>query len=151
MWTLKPHERLREWRTFREKLGSLSFEDALTETVHLWSYAPYVGHRLDRDRANSLVSWPDPWTLLHENIYCDIAKSLGMLYTLYLCKHRPANLELILYKDHTTKNDYNLVQIENGKYILNFTFDEVVNKTHLPKTLQRAYRYTTVDLDLEKY
>lgn len=151
MWNLRPDERLREWRAFREQVGQKPLADACQSVTHLWSYAPYVTHYLDPDRATSVAPWPDPWTLLYENYYCDLAKSLGMLYTLYLSEHRPADIELVIYMDTEDRQVYNLVQLAKGKYILNFSFDEVVNKTQLPKTLAVRHCYNATDLNLDLY
>jgi len=151
MWTLKPEERLREWKSFRNQIRVMSIEDACQATTHLWSYAPYMAHYLDPDRDSSVIAWPDPWLLLHENYYCDLAKSLGMLYTLYLSDHKPADLALSIYRNNQTRETHNLVEMSQGKYILNFEFDTVVNITQLPKDLDLLYRYTPDDLGLNLY
>ena len=149
MWNLYPHERLREWKTFRQNLGQVSLDEACKSTTHLWSYAPFVGHYLDPNRTTSLNPWPDPWTLLYENHYCDIAKSLGMLYTLYLSDHRPDEIELVLGTDK--KESYNLVCLAQGKYILNLSFDSVLNKADIPKDFEIKHRYNPQDLKLDQY
>lgn len=149
MWTSKPDERLREWQAFRKKIGSLPLKHACTETLHLWGYAPYVNHYLDP--VGGTAHWPDPWTLLYENYYCDLAKSLGMLYTLYLSDHKPLDIELIIATDYENHQGYNLVSLSKGKYILNFVFDTIVNKKQLPKTLKINYTYTAQDLKLDLY
>lgn len=135
MWNLEPNERLREWKQFRERINDLDFEQALTETVHLWSYAPYVNKYLDRFNHND---WPDPWQLLYDNAYCDLAKALGMLYTLYLSTHYESSfseLEIRVYKNHDNGDIFNIVWIDQGKYILNFTFDTIVNKNLIDENL----------------
>jgi hypothetical protein len=151
MWNLNPDERLREWKTFRKKIGQLSIEEACNLTTHLWSYAPYVNYYIDPDRANSTSPWPDPWTLLYENYYCDVAKCLGMLYTLYLSDHKPSDIEIQLGINVETREPCNLVSLAKGKYILNFNFDEVVNKKQLPKTIEVKYRYRPEDLNLDLF
>lgn len=151
MWNLRPDERLREWRAFRDKLSDQRLEQACSATSHLWSYAPFVGHYLDADKNSSLVSWPDPWTLLYENTYCDLAKSLGMLYTLYLSSHKPVDIELKIYQTADTREWVNLVWLSDGKYILNLAYDEVVNKKYLKRDLHLIYQYTPGDLGLDLY
>jgi hypothetical protein len=148
-WNLRPDERLREWKSFRRQLGQLTLEEACVKTAHFWSYAPYVNYYLDPAQKDN--PWPDPWTLLHENYYCDIAKSLGMLYTLYLSDHRPVDIELCIYWDSKAVQAYNLVSVNKGKYILNFVFDEVVNKQHLDNSLELKHRYNAEDLKLDLY
>ena len=151
MWNLKPDERLREWKALRKEIGQQSIDEACKRTSHLWSYAPYVNHYLDPDKNTSAISWPDPWQLLHDNYYCDLAKALGMLYTLYLSGHKPADIELLICRDNSSRQFYNLVSLSGGKYTLNFEFDTVVNKTQLPDTLEILYRYTPTDLNLDQF
>jgi hypothetical protein len=151
MWNLNPDERLREWKSFRCQLGSMSLAVACAKVSHLWSYAPYVNHYLDPDCSTSLVPWPDPWTLLYNNYYCDIAKCLGMLYTLYLSDHKPADIELLLGVDTKLHEPCNLVSLDNGNYILNLEFDTVVNKEQIPETFNLRHRYNATDLKLNQY
>ncbi len=151
MWNLKPDERLREWKAFRNQVGQQNLDDACKSVTQLWSYAPYVTHDLNPDRATSSIHRPDPWTLLYEYYYCDLAKALGMLYTLYLSDHRPTDIELLIGKDTSDGQVYNLVSLAKGKYILNFSFNEVVNKKLLPKTLAVKHRYGAQDLNLDLY
>lgn len=151
MWNLNPDERLREWKAFRNQIGQQSLEEACKSTSHLWSYAPYVNYYIDPDRTASTSPWPDPWTLLYENYYCDVAKSLGMLYTLYLSGHKPADIELLCGQDTETRQAYNLVSLAKGKYILNFDFDTIVNKKQIPLTFEVKYRYRPEDLNLDQY
>ena len=142
MWNLEPNERLREWKQFRERINNLDFDQALTETVHLWSYAPYVNKYLDRfDNSD----WPDPWQLLYDNAYCDLAKALGMLYTLYLSTHYErsfSELEIRVYKNNNNGDIFNIVWIDQGKYILNFTFDTIVNKNLIDENLIQLCSHT---------
>lgn len=151
MWNLNPNERLREWKSFRHQLDALSLSEACSKVTHLWSYAPYVSHYLDPDLESSLVPWPDPWTLLYNNYYCDIAKSLGMLYTLYLSNHKPSDIELLLGVDTNLREPCNLVSLDNGQYILNLEFDTVVNKEQIPNTFNLKYRYNVTDLKLDQF
>jgi len=146
MWNLLPSERLRCWHEFRKSISDKRIEDALKDTVHLWCYAPYVAHYLTTDQIDQ---WPGPWELIYENYYCDLAKALGMLYTLYLSSHQ-CEIEIRTYNDPSTMEQYNLVYIDKGKYVLNYIHDEVVNKTHVPNNLKLVARLTTTDLNLEK-
>lgn len=151
MWNLRPDERLREWKSFRDQIGQLPLDQACQQVTHLWSYAPYVTYYLDPDKSVSTAPWPDPWTLLYENYYCDVAKSLGMLYTLYLSRHKPQDIKLDIYLDTSDRQIYNLVSLEQGKYILNFLFDEIVNNKQLPSTLVLKHCYNAQDLNLDLY
>lgn len=141
-----PDERLRSWQDFRTTIGQKPFEQALKDTQHLWSYAPYVAHYLTTDQ---LSTWPDPWELLYENYYCDLAKALGIVYTLYLSSHRP-DIEIRIYQDPNSKETYNLVLVDQGKYVLNMIHDEVVNKQQIDSNLKLVETITVQDLNLDR-
>ena len=86
MWKLETSERLARWRDFRKSLDNLSIEQAVQSVADFWTSCPFIPYYLDPD---DYVNWPDPWTLVEENYYCDLARSLGMLYTITLTKHNP--------------------------------------------------------------
>lgn len=146
LWSSMPYERLRLWYNFRKLLNSKTLEQAVVDVQHLWSYAPYVKYYLTTDQ---LENWPNPWELMYENIYCDLAKALGIVYTLYLSDHRP-QLEIRIYCDNATKEHYNLVFVDKGKYVLNYSHDEVVNKKYIPSSLKLIKKITSTDLKLDQ-
>lgn len=151
MWHLKVNDRLSYWREFRRRIGQLDFKNALIETNDLWNNVPYVHYYLD---PNQPKSWPDPWTLLAENYYCDIAKTLGIIYTIYLSEHKKQaeNFELCILLDKQDNYQYNLACFENGKYILNYWPAEIVNIEQVrEKQNKTLYQYSKIDLELEKY
>ena len=148
MWNLTPDERLREWRQFRIDIGKDTVESAMQRVAHLWSYAPYVTHYL---AADLVTDWPDPWTLVHENTYCDLAKTLGMFYTLYLSSHYHVSineLALEIYQDDEEKELRYIVSVNKGKYILNMMFDTVLNKKSITQNLRLQNRHTADSLHL---
>jgi len=145
-WSSMPYERLRLWFTFRKTLSQSDFITAVQKTCNLWSYAPFVKYYLTTD---NIDNWPGPWELIYENTYCDLAKALGIVYTLYLTDHRP-DIEIRIYKDHSTKEQYNLVFIDGGKYVLNLLHDEVVNKEHVTKNLSLVRVINTESLKLNQ-
>ena len=149
MWNLKSDERLAAWKEFRSLIGSLPFEEAVNKTVHLWSYAPFVNHYLDKRPA---TDWPTPWELLADGKFDDMAKALGMLYTLALSEHGKQHeflLETVTCS--SSVENYNLVMIDRGKYILNYIFDDVISKKQLDKEANVVQVYTPEDLKLSKY
>lgn len=148
-WGLRLNERLSQWREFRQKLNKLPLESALLEVNSMWSTAPFVGHYLEPDNSKD---WPDPWELLAENYYCDIAKALGIIYTIYFTRHKTTDIELHIYYDYQDKVRVNVVSVAQGKYILNYWPHEIVNTEQLlEKQLKLLYTYTSKDLQLEKY
>jgi hypothetical protein len=153
MWTLRSEDRLKEWKDFRSNLGNLSFDNALIETVKLWSFSPIVNHHLD---LTGPPNWPSPWELLDENKYDDTAKALGMLYTLYLSPHgKDHEFSMVKCQSSSTLENYNLVYVDSGKYILNYVFNEVISSKQFEevsrKFLTVTHSYTESDLQLSKY
>ena len=149
MFQEKPEDRLRSWREFRIAISNLPLEPALAQTAEFWAKAPFTPYNLDPEHPQT---WPDPWTLIDENIYCDVAKCLGIVYTLLLSKHRMAlDIEVRIYQDSQTKYVYNLSWINRGKYIINMIDGEVLNIEQFDKTLQLKQTYTAVDLQLDNY
>jgi len=68
------------------------------------------------------ASWPDPWDLLAQSGFCDLARALGMLYTVMMIHRLPLPEILLLQTSH-----HNLVQVCGGKYILNWSPGMIVN------------------------
>ena len=148
-WNLRVNDRLTQWKDFRHQLDRLPLESALVELNNMWSTAPIVNYNLDPSDPGS---WPDPWTLLAENYYCNIAKSLGMLYTIYFTGHKSVDMDLRIYYDYKDKDRYSVAYIDQGKYILNYWPYEIVNTELVEeKQLQLLYQYSSKDLQLEKY
>lgn len=149
MWNMRSEDRLREWKEFRHRIDKLPFEQAVTETVHLWSYAPFVNHYLDKIPP---IEWPGPWDLLNENRYDDTAKALGMLYTLHLSEHgKNHSFAFAKASDSTGLENYNLVYVDNGIYVLNFAFDEVISKEQLVKDVPAVRIIFETNVDLSQY
>ena len=148
-WNLRVNDRLAEWKDFRHELDRLPLESAVIELNNMWSTAPFVNYNLDPSDPNT---WPDPWTLLAENYWCDVAKALGILYTIYFTHHRNTPMELRVYYDYKDKQRYTVAWLDNGKYILNYWPYEIVNTKQVEeKQLHLLYQYSSTDLALEKY
>lgn len=146
MWSLNSENRLQSWKRFRKSISTMPLEEAITATGKLWASAPWTPYYLDADNPSD---WPDPWTLLDENYYCDLAKALGIVYTLALSEHNNISAEVRVYKDPNKHYFYNLAWIDDGKYILNMQDGEIVNKEQFDKTLQLQFKYSTKELKLE--
>jgi len=148
-WNLRVNERLAQWKDFRRNLDQLPIEQAVEQLNQFWSRAPGIGYYLAPDNT---TDWPDPWTLLAENYYCDIAKALGIVYTIYFTGHKNLNPEIRVYYDPETKERSNVAWLADGKYILNFYPYAIVNTSEVEKMqLQLLYQYSSTDLQLEKY
>ena len=66
--------------------------------------------------------WPNPWNLLADNIYCDLARALGIVYTMLMLDRKDVGTIQIAETDQG-----NLVLVDHGKYILNWGGDRLLN------------------------
>jgi hypothetical protein len=132
IWPDSFASRLASWNQLRDQCGNLPTQSAL-ETINAWWFrAPWRPYYLHWD---DQATWPDPWQLLSDDIYCELARGLGILYTITLLDRADlAPAELVL-----TQDDVNLVQVAKEKYILNWTADTVVN-TIQAVTIKRQYQ-----------
>jgi hypothetical protein len=120
MWPVTFDNRLESWVDLRNRCQSLDIETALAAINSWWFAAPWQPYYLHWD---DQTNWPDPWQLLSDNVYCDLARGLGILYTISLLNRADiADAELVLADEGC-----NLVLVAKEKYILNWDRDLVVN------------------------
>lgn len=149
MFKLKSSDRLNRWKQFRRDISLLPIDEAVQQVESVWQKCPFTPFYLDYKDPKS---WPDPWTLILENYYCDLAKVLGMLYTLYLSDHKSSiQPELRIYADKSNRTQYHIAYLCQGKYVLNLIEGQVVNKEHINQELKLVCFYTEADLKLEQY
>jgi hypothetical protein len=122
MWYPDFADRLAAWSDLRTEVQSLPLEQALQTINNWWFNSPWKSYYLHWD---DQPIWPDPWQLLSDNVYCEVARGLGILYTISMLDHKDlTSAELVLTDEGT-----NLVLINKGIYILNWERDTIVN-TH---------------------
>lgn len=119
MWEESYQDRLAAWCQLRQQASVLPTDQALLLINDWWQRAPMVNRSiLWTEKKN----WPDPWNLLTLSGYCDLAKAMGIVYTILMVEH-------VDYTDLTivqTDQD-NLVLVDQGKYILNWAPGEMLN------------------------
>ena len=115
--------RLQDWFQLRTSVTSLPIEQQCITIDKWWQDAPLVTHHL---HPQDIDNWPDPWELLSENTYCEVARALGMCYT--LCLIGITDIELVLARNETAE-DVVLVLVDNAKYIMNYWPDTVISNT----------------------
>ena len=115
--------RLQDWFQLRESVAKLSLQEQCVIIDKWWQRAPLVNHYL---HPYDIDNWPNPWELLSENTYCEVARALGMCYTLLLLGIN--DVEMVLAKNDTSE-DVVLVLVDNAKYILNYWPDTVISNT----------------------
>jgi hypothetical protein len=132
IWPITFSARLSSWNQLRDQCGNLPAQSALENINAWWFRAPWRAYYLHWD---DQATWPDPWQLLSDDIYCELARGLGILYTITLLDRADLTpAELVL-----TQDDVNLVQVAKEKYILNWAADTVVN-TIQAVTIKRQYQ-----------
>ena len=112
MFNLYDNDRLITWRRFRDSLEKS--ETPFTDVAEFWSRAPFVNPYLN---PNQPATWPDPWRLVIDGKYDDLAICLGMLYTIKLTQRfTDSNFEIhmsMLSKDH-------FYLVVDNKHVLNY-------------------------------
>ena len=141
MWQRDYDRRLADWLSLRQQAADLSLTDCLQMINHWWQQSPWIPYYLHWDDRQD---WPNAWQLIADNIYCDLARGLGMLYTVNMLDREDCADASLVETDLG-----NLVLVQQGKYVLNWTPDSVVNipskqpaiKTRLePAVLDRSTR-----------
>lgn len=116
MFDLSGNERLAAWKFFRNTLETSP--QPLESVADFWAKAPFVSSYL-----NPLdpESWPDPWHLILDNRYDDLAIALGMLYTILLTdRFSSSNLEIYMTVNNK-KNPLYFLLVDNLS-ILNYEY-----------------------------
>lgn len=124
MFDLYGTDRLVAWKNFRDQLETSL--DPYKDTMVFWRKAPYVSDYLE-DIATE--DWPDPWRLVIDGKYDNLAINLGILYTLQLTKrfitvpmeiHRlidsnrhPRNFVVVANNIVVDYDDYNVYDFKN--------------------------------------
>jgi hypothetical protein len=119
MWPKNFEERLTAWNQLRQSTKNLPIETALTQINSWWFQVPWRAYHLHWD---DRLDWPDPWQLLSDDLYCPLARGLGILYTISML-YRPDLQDVVLVEFGSD----NLVLVDNEKYILNWDSDTIVN------------------------
>lgn len=119
MWPSHYKDRFESWHQLRLQCSSQTTHECLTAIDKWWSQTPWRPYYLNY---TDYKIWPTPWELLSDNIYCDVARALGIVYTIVLIS--PPGIDKIVMAE-TDKG--NLVLINQGKYILNWQVTRLLN------------------------
>jgi len=119
MWARTFDARLASWNQLRVAIAEMPVDQCL-HTINAWWFdTPWRAYHLHWD---DRATWPSPWELLDDNLFCGLARGLGILYTISLLDRVDIqDAELI-----DTGSD-NLVLVEQKKYILNWDRDQLLN------------------------
>ena len=135
MWPKNFADRLEAWAELRIQAQELSLEEALQLVNSWWHQSPWQPYYLHWD---DQPKWPDPWQLLNDNVYCDLARGLGILYTVSMLNHK----DLTSYELVLTEDGRNLVLINKVKYTLNWDDIVLVNTPLVGKAKKRFINAT---------
>ena len=119
MWHRQFSDRLSSWTELRTTCSQLPVEQALANINKWWFNAPWTPYHLHWDEQ---LTWPDPWQLLDDNIFCPLARGLGILYTITMLERSDMQDAVLI-----EVGSDNLVQFAGGKYMLNWDPDDIVN------------------------
>jgi hypothetical protein len=121
MWPRTFAERLESWAQLREQASTTDAETALKAINSWWFQTPWRAYHLHWD---DRAVWPDPWQLLSDDLYCPLARGLGILYTITMLD-RPDLQDAVLAEVDSD----NLVLVNKKKYILNWDPEQMLNIT----------------------
>ena len=134
MWPRDFAARLESWTALRRQTQDQDLETALAAINAWWFNTPWQAYYLDWDNQ---LTWPDPWQLLSDDIYCDLAKALGILYTISLLDRADTvDATLVL-----TETGHNLVQVDKTKYILNWNAETILNTNQEVKIIRQLTQH----------
>jgi hypothetical protein len=119
MWPRNFSERLESWAQLRQQCQTVDPESALFNINSWWFQTPWSAYHLHWD---DQADWPDPWQLLSDDIYCPVARGLGILYTIAMLDREDLQ-DACMIEYHSD----NLVLVNKEKYILNWDPDQVLN------------------------
>ena len=122
MWPSTYEDRLAEWSSLKTSCHHDAVPAQYMKINNWWFRCPLV------NRSITWSKWPNPWQLLQQDGHCDLARSLGMLYTLMFIA-TDIDVEIV----HCDLG--NLVLVEQGKYIMNWAPGELLNIQSLSLTV----------------
>jgi len=136
MWPTQFEHRLAAWNQLRERLIDQDLSNTLQFINSWWHQTPWCPYHLHWDDRDT---WPDPWQLLSDNIYCDLARALGIMYTIVLTDKADLSDSSIIETESG-----NLVQVNQGKYILNWGRDIVLNTSLEQQKITHVIGYSDI-------
>lgn len=146
MFSGRSETKILAWKDFRDQLTNWPAD--ISNVSKEWAKAPLSNIYLAYDDTNK---WPDAWTLVSDGIYCDISVALAMFYTLYYSSYEHKDkMKIECYKLMDRHQIVNLVNLEHGKYMLNWSIGEVVNILSLGDMPQPIYTVTADSLPIKK-
>lgn len=129
MFTKNLYERIAAWKEFRKTLEESL--DPYQEVIDYYKLAPMVRIQADPYDENT---WPTPWEIIEENVYCDFVKILAICYTLKLTdRFSQDSFEIHITQDKKNSQT-NYLLLVNG-LVIGYDKDRTIPISKLPPTL----------------
>lgn len=128
MFNLYHSDRIKAWKEFRDQLEVS--QNPYQDVAEFWAFAPFVNSYLDPQNPSS---WPDPWKLILEGRYDNLAITLGMLYTLKLTTRFMDTPYEIHMSMPLNEKDQNFFLVMAHSDVLNFEYKKSLKLVDLPK------------------
>lgn len=126
-------KRLLLWREFRNNLEDSEFP--IQDTIDFWNSAPLVTIQADPYDPDT---WPDPWEIIHENIFCPFVKILAICYTLQLTEcFSQSSFEIHITQDKNKSQTNYLLYVD--EWVIGYNIDNAVLKSNLPKSIETTF------------
>ena len=140
MYDKQYEDRLASWAEFRSTLETS--HDPIQDTIDFFSKAPLVNIQTDPYTPSS---WPDPWELIKENIYCPFVKILAICYTLQLTDILSReSFEIHITHDQKKSSTYYLLYV--GNRVVGFEEGKHIHRDKLPKSIISHHEKTMATL-----
>jgi hypothetical protein len=125
VFNLYQTDKLKAWKDFRDTLEVS--QNPFADVAEFWAKAPFVNRYLDPYRSNT---WPDPWKLILDNQFDDLAIALGMCYTLQLTS-RFKDSKYEIHMSMSPSETRHILVIDDSA-VLNWEYRSVVTPAVLP-------------------
>jgi hypothetical protein len=125
----KFEDRLTIWRKFRDSLSTSS--QPVQDVINYWNNIPQGARNVDPYDQNT---WPGPWEMIEENLYCEFTKILAIAYTLKLSNLYDDWQPIIkIGLDRTQSRLYYMLYLDDQ--VIGFDEDKSVHINELPKNI----------------
>lgn len=132
---------IKSWKELRDKIKWFDDENKIIEVMKYWQKVPTVHYVMDWDKPEK---WLTPWEIIHDDYYDDVAIVYMMAETLILDGMDPSRIELRYIQDKTDKSRF-MILIIDGKYVLNYSYDEVLTVKQIQNNIITYSRYSKID------
>jgi len=139
MYNKKYEERLTIWREFRDSLENS--DSPFLDVLEFYSHIPVNRFTVDPWGQST---WPGPWQLLEENLYCEFSIVLGMCFSLQLTERfKGSNFEIHICTNNQKSETLYLLFVDD--VCVNYK-GKVVLRKDLPDALYSQTQYTMPEL-----